>query len=126
MTFLDPHRFPLTPASSSTKPVLSSGRFTCPAVVTVPSAATFMMLWTQMLFAKFFHLPAEVQRVLLVSEPLPFSEINPRITKVLQAWSAVFSGPLATNTFFVIFPEHFVVGTMRRCQRSGRVSFCNI
>jgi hypothetical protein len=50
------------------------------------------MMWTQMFFAKFFHRPAEVQRVLLVSEPIPFSEINPRITKVLQAWSAVFSG----------------------------------
>jgi hypothetical protein len=46
------------------------------AVVTIPSAATFMM-WIQMFFAKLFHRPAEVQRVLLVSEPLPFSEINP-------------------------------------------------
>lgn len=37
-----------------------------------------------------------------------------------------FSGPLAANTFFGIFPKNSSWGRCRRCQRSGRVSFCNI
>jgi hypothetical protein len=65
---LDPYRFLLTLASSGTRPVLSSGRFTCPAVVTVPPAATFKT-WTGMFSAKFFHRPAKIQRVLLAKSP---------------------------------------------------------